>query len=383
MKTIGIGLIGYGFMGRMHTHALKSLSLFYPEADFRARLVHICAHRAEAARDAAEREGWLRCTDDWRAVLDDPEVDAVSICTPNALHEEMALAAVRAGKHIYIDKPLSVDAESAWRIARAVKEAGVIGHMVMNNRFTPAMLRAKALVEEGRIGHLLSAQARYLHSGSIDPGKPIGWKQGAQGGALLDMGSHAVDLIAMLAGWPEAVFCASRTLYPSRPTPSSGMTDALAEDMAVALMRMPGGAIATVEASKIATGSNDDLTIELRGDRGALSWDSMQPNYLNFYDATLPEAPLGGLRGFTAIETVGRYPAPGGGFPPSKNAVGWDRGHIHCYYTFLDCVAHGRPSPCGIEDGARLLSVLDAAKRSAETGRWEDLIRNSESGIRN
>ena len=123
MRTIGIGLIGWGFMGRAHTHALKSISLFYPGAGFRVRLAHVCSRRAEKAREAAEAEGYARWTDDYRALLADPEVEVVSICTPNELHEEMAVAALRAGKHVYIDKPLAVTAESAARIAQAAQDA--------------------------------------------------------------------------------------------------------------------------------------------------------------------------------------------------------------------------------------------------------------------
>ena len=373
MKTIGIGVIGWGFMGRMHTHALKSLSLMYPGADFRVRLVSVCSRRIDAAREAAEREGFLRYTDDYHKLVNDRDVDVVSICSPNALHEEMALAALKAGKRIYIDKPLTTSCESALRIVEAAREAGVQTHMVMNNRYTPALLRAKALAEEGRLGTVLSAQARYLHSGSIDPDKPVGWKQLGQGGALLDLGSHALDLLTFLAGWPTEVLCATRTLYPERPTASGGTTRDLSEDQALIWLRLENGALATVEASKIATGTNDDFTLEVRGDKGAITWDAMQPNYLGFYDATLPETALGGARGFTAIETVGRYPAPGGVFPPSKNALGWDRGHIHCYYSFLDAVAHDRPSLCGVEEGAKLVKLMEAAKRSAETGAWVSL----------
>ena len=164
MKTIGIGLIGWGFMGRTHTHALRSIALFYPDIDFRVRLVHVCSRRLEKAKEAAELVGFEKYTDDYRDVLADPEVDVVSICTPNDQHEEMAIAALKAGKHVYIDKPLAVTYESAARIAEAAKAAPGSTHMVFNNRYSPAILRAKQLMDEGRVGDILSFQARYLHS---------------------------------------------------------------------------------------------------------------------------------------------------------------------------------------------------------------------------
>ena len=373
MKTIGVGLIGWGFMGRTHAHALQSIPLFYPGADFRVRRVCVCSRRAEMARQAAQDAGFERWTDDYRQLLTDPEIDAVSVCTPNELHEEMVVALLKAGKHVYVDKPLAVTAESADRIAAAARESKAFTRMVFNNRYFPSTLRARALVDEGRIGEILSFQARYLHSGSIDPDKPIGWKQGAQGGVLLDLGSHALDLLTDWAGWPTRVFCASRRLYDERPTKDGGVEKNLSEDHLLATLRLENGALGTLEASKIASGADDELTIELRGTKGALRWNAMEPNYVYFYDRTKPECALGGDRGWTQIESVARYAAPGGAFLPPKNAIGWDRGHIHCYYTFLDAIAHDRDPGDGVADGARLQRLMEALKRSDELERWVEV----------
>ena len=375
MQTIGIGVIGWGFMGKTHTQALRSLPLFYPGVDFQPALRCVCARHIEHAREAARAAGFEAYTDDWREVIARPDVDVVSICTPNDRHEEMAVAALRAGKHVYIDKPLSVTADSADRIAAEAARAKGFTRVAFNNRFLPATLRAKELVEEGRIGQVLTFSARYLHSGSIDPARPIGWKQQLQGGVILDLGSHVLDLVTWLAGWPERAFCATHTLYDRRPTRDGGEEAALSEDHAQVLLRMPNGALGSVEASKIATGTNDELLLELRGTKGALRFNSMDINYLYYYDNTLPEAPYGGLRGFTQIECVGRYPAPAGRFLPPKNSVGWERGHLHCYYTFLDAVAHGRDPGCTIADGARLQRLMDELRQSAGTGKWVNCAR--------
>ena len=303
-------------------------------------------------------------------MLADPEVDVVSICTPNDQHEEMAIAALKAGKHVYIDKPLAVTYESAARIAEAAKNAPGKTHMVFNNRYSPAMMRAKQLIDEGRIGEVLTFQGRYLHSGSIDPNKPIGWKQQMQGGVILDLGSHALDLLTWLMGYPQRVMCKTRTLYANRPTKSGETESHLSEDHALMMLEMPNGALGSVEASKIATGSNDELIIEIRGTKGAISWNAMDPNYVYYFDQTLPEAPLGGMRGYTQIESVARYPAPGGTFLPPKNSIGWDRGHTHCYYTFLDCVAHDRAPENGIECGAKLQKLMECLFISNKEGHW-------------
>ncbi len=372
MKTIKIGIIGWGFMGRTHAHALRAMPLFYPGAGFRAEIAGICSRRLEKAREAAEELNVPYYTDDYRQLLAREEIDAVSVCTPNALHEEIALAALKAGKHLYIDKPLADTAQGARRIADQAKKSGVFTRMVFNNRYLPVTLRARELVDQGRIGRVLSFEGRYLHSGSIDPNKPIGWKQTLQGGVLLDLGSHVLDLITWLCGYPEAVFCAQRTLYATRPTREGGATRDLSDDQTLMLLRLPGGAMGQVEASKIATGANDELTVEIRGEKGALAFDLMQPNYLRFYDNTRPEAPLGGERGFQWIETVARYPAPGGTFLPPKNSIGWDRGHLHCYYTFLDCLARGAAPDNGVGEGARLQMLMERAAQSAAQGRWVD-----------
>ena len=370
MKTIGVGIIGWGFMGKTHAHALRSLPLFYPGAPFKVALRGVCARHIENAEAAARSLDIGFFTDDYRALLAREDIDVVSICTPNDRHEEMAIAALRAGKHVYIDKPLAVTADSAERIAAAAAAAPGFTRVVFNNRYLPATLRAKQLVEEGRIGRVLSFNARYLHSGSIDPDKPIGWKQGTQGGVLLDLGSHALDLLTWLIGMPQRVFCRTFTLYSRRPAPGGGLESALSEDHAQMLLELEGGAVGSVEASKIATGSNDELIVEVRGDRGALRWSSMDINYLYFYDNTLPEGAYGALRGFTQIESVGRYPAPGGRFLPPKNSVGWERGHLHCYYTFLDAVARGVRPDGDIAEGARLQRMMEAMKQSDASGTW-------------
>jgi len=371
MKEIGIAIVGWGFMGRTHTHALRAIPLMYPGIDFRPRLVCVCSRREAPAREAMESLGFERYTTDWRDILSMEDVDVVSVCTPNELHEEMAIAFLKAGKHVYIDKPLAVNYESAMRIEEQARKSNCLTQMVMNNRFLPATMRAKQLAEEGKLGEIIGFQARYLHSGSIDEKKPVGWKQLMQGGVILDLMSHALDLVVNITGKPEKLMCVSNSLYAARPMKDGSTTEDLSEDHAILTMRLKNGAIGTVEASKIATGTNDELTFEIYGKKGAVRFDLMEPGWLWFFDNTVPEAPLGGTRGFTRIECMGRYEAPAGTFLPPKNAVGWDRGHIHCYYSFLECVAHGKtPSPT-ISDGAFLQLLLELAQESCATGEWK------------
>ncbi len=371
MDRIGIGIIGWGFMGRTHTLCVRSLPLFYPDAGFTARLVGVCSRTVGKAEKARDELGFEYATGDYHDLLCDPAIDVVSICTPNDQHERMIIDALQAGKNVYIDKPLTVDYESAERILKAAQGAPGKVQIALHNRFFTATMRAKALIGEGKLGEVLTFTCRYLHSGSIDQNKAMGWKMGRGGGVILDLGSHALDLVTWLIGeMPREVLCAANTLYPARPTADGGVCEDIAEDHALMLMRLHNGALGTVEASKITAGTTDEMFLEITGTKGAIRWNLLEPGWLEFYDNTQPEVPLGGLRGYTRIECVGRYPAPGGSFLPAKNAIGWERGHMHSYYTFLKCVAEGTvPSP-GLEEGARLQRLMDLMVISDREKRW-------------
>ena len=370
MRTYGIGIIGWGFMGQTHALAIRTLPLFYAGAGFRAEIRCICTRREEVARQAAADMGadW---TCDYRELLKRDDIDVVSVCTPNAQHEQMALDVLAANKHLYIDKPLTVTGEEARRVAEAAQNAQVFTKVAFNLRHFPATMRLKELADEGALGEITQFSARYLHSGSIDPDRPMGWKQGLEGGVLLDLGSHALDLLTWIAGYPQEAMCAFRTLYPSRPTREGGVETRLSEDHALMTLRLPGGTLGTVEASKIAAGALDEMTLEVRGTRGAAIFETMRPNYLRWFDQSRPEKPLGGERGFVDIECAARYPAPGGKFLPGKNAIGWDRAHIDCYFDLLNCIHHGRRPQSTVEEAARLQCLMDSLARSAREGaRW-------------
>jgi predicted dehydrogenase len=372
MQEIGVGIVGWGFMGHTHAHVLREMPLFYPNCGFRPVIRSVCSRRLSIAQGAAEMLGAPHFTDDYRELLAREDIDVLSISTPNALHEQMIVDALKAGKHLYIDKPLTVDGASAARIEAAARESSSLTQMAHNNRFFPSVLRAKQLIEEGRIGNILSFAVRYDHSGSIDPTKPAGWKMQGSAGVLLDLGSHALDMLAFLIGYPARALCKLRTLYPERPAPGGGMVKTLADDQAVMLLEMPNGAVGTATASKITTGAEDELSFEIYGDKGALRWRLMEADYLEFYDNTLSEAALGGERGFRRIASTARFPAPGGSFLPPKNRVGWDRAHMHCYYSFLESVHRGMPASPDVFEGARLQRLMDLMMESHRTGTWVD-----------
>jgi predicted dehydrogenase len=237
------------------------------------------------------------------------------------------------------------------------------------------MQRAKQLVDEGFIGRPIAMRVVYLHSGSVDPAAPLRWKMRREegGGVLRDLGSHALDLVDWIAGPIMAIRAETRVLYPDRPDGRGGTEKVEAEDQVLMTVRLAGGTIGTVEASKIATGAEDDLRLELHGTGGALRFSLMEPDFLGAYSLSDAETPIGGMRGWKKISTIQRY--PDAVFPSPRATSGWLRGHVHCLYSFLKSVADGTPAEPSIGQGIAVQRMIDCAERSARTGTWQDVER--------
>lgn len=377
MRTVGVGVIGYGFMGKTHTFAHRVIPFYYDPPPVRSELKVVCTSRDETAEAARAAGGFERCTTDPRQVVESEDVDVVHICTPNQFHFAALSAAIRAGKHIYVDKPVTATLEEADGLDRMLPQYRGVAQVALQYRFFPATLRAKQLVEEGFIGQVTQFRGEYLHSGSVDPDRPVNWKSAAAagGGVIRDLGSHVLDLLGWLMGPLESVNCVSRIWAPERPSlDRPGTTVKIdAEEAAVMLLRAPDGAIGVVEATKIATGTEDELRFEIHGRHGAMRFNLMQPNYLEVYDGRLPEGDYGGTRGWQSIACVQKFPAPAARFPSPKCSVGWIRAHVHSLYSFLQAVADGSEARPSLKEGIHLQRVLEAARQSADTGSWVDL----------
>jgi predicted dehydrogenase len=373
-------MVGYGMIGKVHTHAYRCLPFFYDPPPVKPRLVVVCTAHEDTARRAAEHGGWGEAFTDYRRVVEHPDVDVVHICTPNAAHRDAAVAALQAGKHVYCDKPLARNVEEAEAIVAAADQApACVKHqMTFQYRFLPATLRAKELIEEGAIGRLFHYRAEYLHSGYIDPQRPVSWRTDAAasgGGALLDLGSHAIDLMQHLAGDIQRVSARCETFITQRPTRDGGSDNVEVDDLAVLHVEVAGGGVGVIEASRMATGTNDELRFEIHGSRGALRFDLMDPNWLHVYDHRDPDGPYGGLRGFKAVQTVQRYPEPAV-LPPPKASIGWTRAHVACLHHFLTCIAEDRPARPDLHDGLAVQRVMAAAYNSSNSQSWTDVPRH-------
>lgn len=375
-KEIRIGLLGYGAMGRTHAWCVHNLPYYYRDLPFSAKIAGVCTTTQEKSETVANEFGFdIACCDE-SVLINDPSIDVIDICTPNIFHYETAKRALAAGKHIYCEKPLCVTAKEASEIASLAKESGKICTVVFNNRHCAPILRAKELIDEGRLGRILSFSIEYLHNSCLDANRPAGWKQNADvcgGGVLFDLGSHAIDLIYLLCGEFASVQGCSQIAFPTRRGMDGQSWQTNADEAFYMIAKLRSGAIGTITASKLAQGSNDDFNLYISGEKGALRFSLMQPNYLYFYDATRPTGTLGGECGFTAIECVGRYPAPAGGFPAPKAPTGWLRGHMSGMYSFLNSVYTGIQAAPDFSDGAHIQAVMEAAYRSAKERKEIDI----------
>lgn len=378
MRPLGIGMIGYGGIGRVHAMAYRSLPFHYglPESTFTIQAV--ATTRRETAQAAAAEIGCSFWTSNFHELLARPDVDVVDICVPNHMHAAIVEAAAAAGKHIYCEKPLAMNVAEGKRMVAAVAAAGVKTQMTFNFRFFPAILRAQQLVQEGFLGRVFSFRGRYYRSSYIDPRKALTWRQRkaiAGGGALFDIGSHILDLLYALLGEFSAVQATMETLIKERPlagTTATGIVDV--DDIALLHLRLAqsseaaAAALGVVEVSRMGTGLTNDLGFDIYGEKGAIRFNAVDPNWLEVYDVRDAEGPLGGMRGFRKIETVNRY--AGQKAPDWSMTPDFVRTHAECQYQFLKAVAEDRPARPTLADGLHIQAVMAAAERSSAEDRW-------------
>ncbi len=371
---LGVGIIGFGFMGRAHTYGMLNIPLFYDAPPFRVKHISVCRRSAEG-RAVAEKMGYYRkVVSDYQELIDDPEIDVICVSTPNACHKEQLIAAIEAGKHIYCDKPVVASPEETLEVEDALRRCNYQGksQVVLHNRFLPATMRARQLLQEGFLGRLFHYRGAYLHSSNIDPNRPISWrgqKTLSGGGSLYDLGSHIVDMMQFLLGDVASVYATSETFITERNDPVTGTPCPVdTDDLTLMLLRHQSGVLGTLEATKFATGVCDEVRFEIHGEHGALRFNLMEPNTLEVYDVRDPATPMGGMRGFRKVECFQQYPKPASGFPAPRVNIGWLRAHLHCMYSFLEAIALDKTPEPTLQEGLQLQRVLDAAYRSAATG---------------
>ncbi|MBB5476918.1 putative dehydrogenase [Micromonospora parathelypteridis] len=386
-KELRVGMVGYAFMGAAHSQAWRTVNRVY-DLPARARMALICGRDTAKVADAADRLGWDAYTTDWRDLINRDDIDVVDICTPGDSHAEIALAALAAGKHVLCEKPLAntvAEARAMTAAADAARTTGVRSMCGFNYRRVPAVTMMRQMVADGRLGVIRHVRAVYLQDWIVDPQFPLVWrlqKDRAGSGALGDIGAHIIDLTQFVTGQRiSGVSAVTETFVKERPLPagSSGLAATVdggssadgngtgpvtVDDAAVFVARLDGGALATYEASRFATGRKNALRVEINGSLGTVVFDLERLNELEFYDATRPAVEQGFNR---ILVTEGEHPYMSAWWPPG-HIIGYEHSFTHEMRDFIEAVATGVDPTPSFADALQVQLVLDAVARSAELG---------------
>jgi predicted dehydrogenase len=380
-NELRVGMIGYAFMGAAHSQAWRTVNRVY-DLPVRARMVAVCGRDESKVAAAAIRLGWDEHTTDWRELVARDDIDVIDVCTPGDSHAEIAIAALAAGKHVLCEKPLANSVDEARAMVAAAERARAAGVRSMcgfNYRRVPAVAVMRQLVESGRLGVIRHVRAVYLQDWIVDPQFPLVWrlqKEKAGSGALGDIGAHIVDLTQFVTGQRIAgVSALTETFVKERPLPSAasglaasadgtGTGPVTVDDAALFLARLDGGAVATYEATRFATGRKNGLRVELNGSLGSVAFDFERMNELEFYDATEPSAEQGFRR---ILVTEPDHPYMSAWWPPG-HAIGYEHSFTHEMRDFLEALGTGADPTPSFVDALQVQLVLDAVTRSAEHG---------------
>jgi predicted dehydrogenase len=373
---IGIGLLGYAFMGKAHTNAFKKIPyMMYPPVAV-PRLVAICGRNEEAVAEAAKRYGYENHYTDWQKMLEDDAVQVFDNGGPNDAHAAPSIAAAKAGKHVFCEKPLARTAAEAKEMLDAVEKAGVKHMVAFNYRFVPAIVQARRLIEDGKLGRIYHWRAVYLQEWGMDPEMPISWrfqKELAGSGALGDLGAHIIDLARFLVGEPKKVMGLTQNWMPQRPDGSGNMVKSDVDDGFVALMEFEGGALGTVEASRFCPGRKNFNSFEINGENGSIRFNLERLNELEvFWKGEDPKE----TRGFhNALISEGFHPYWANWWPHG-HMIGWEHSFVHEFHHFFDAIVNNKdvaPYGATFVDGYRNAVICDAIVESSRSERAVDI----------
>jgi predicted dehydrogenase len=365
-EQIGVGMLGYAFMGKAHSNAFRKIDYLTWPPPLRPRLVAIAGRNEEAVAEAARRYGFERSTTRWQDLVADPEIGLFDNLGPNDVHAPATIAAAEAGKHVVCEKPLGRDADESYEIWQRVAATGVKHMCAFNFRFVPAVRLARELVEAGELGELRHFRGRYLQDWGDTTAEVWRFDRGASGsGALGDLAAHVVDMARYLVGEIEAVGGFLRTFIPGREV----------DDAVEATVEFQNGAVGTIEATRLALGRRNACQWEINGTKGSLAFDMERLNELEVFRADGDRA-----RGFRRVlVTEADHPFMEHWWPPG-HIVGWGDTFVHELHHMLAAIA-GKwdvaPHGATFEDGYRAAEICDAIVRSSESGRRETVTYRS------
>lgn len=367
MDKLNVAMIGYGFMGRAHSNAWRQVRSFF-DVPYEPVLKVICGRNETEVKRAANRFQWEEYATDWEKVIGRGDIDVVDICSPGYTHGPIALAAAKAKKILFCEKPLANSLAEAEDMLKAAEENGCV-HMICHNyRRAPAVTLAKQLIDAGELGNIYHYRATYLQEWLHDPNSPTRWrlnKAEAGSGALGDLFSHSVDLARYLVGEISELSAMLNTFVTSRPIGNTDtMSDVDVDDAALALVKFQNGAIGSIEATRYATGRKNFNRFEINGSKGSLAFNLERMNELEVY------SDAGANSGFRTIQATDRtHPYLSGWWPPG-HIIGYEHTFTHTVLELLQALAEKRLPVPNFEDGVKNQRVLDAVERSAATRTW-------------
>jgi predicted dehydrogenase len=381
-----VGLIGTQFMGKAHSNGWSQVGHFFPSSTKVVKQA-ICGRNEERAKSMAHTWGWNSVETDWRKLIERKDIDLIDICTPNNSHAEIAIAALKAGKHVACEKPLAMSVDEAGKMVKAAKDAkNLLNTVWYNYRRVPALALAKQLVDEGRIGRVFHVRCVYLQSWIIDPNFPAVWRldsKTAGSGAHGDLNAHIIDAARFITGDEiTEVVAHAETFIKERPvgamagglsasgsaSKKSDMAKVTVDDAVVILAKFKGGAVGTFEATRFAQGRKNGNKIEINGEKGAIEFGFEDMNRLKFYDAAADSR----LQGWTDIMvTEGSHPYAGA-YWPAGHIIGYEHTFINQCSDIVAAIASGKAGQMqpDFANAAKTQAVLDAALESSAERKW-------------
>jgi predicted dehydrogenase len=389
-RRIGVGVIGFGWLGRAHSRSLRRIPMLFADRTYEPELV-ACSDTVPARVDEAVSSfGFMRGSADWRAVIEDPDVDAVFIAAPNMLHVELIEAAAAAGKQVFCEKPVGGTPDQVLRAAGVARAAGVISGVGYNYRWAPLVQYARELIGTGELGEITNYRGRFFSMYGSDPLGFNSWRfqlDEAGYGVTSDLLSHAVDLAMMLIGPITRVCGTVETFIRERPAPTGAAshygrgapTDprepVTNEDYAAMLVEFASGARGTFEVSRTIVGPESQMAFDAYGTRGAVGWNLEQLGELRLYRATDDRG-----WGYTTVLGGDRFPHHGAFVPGAGNPIGFEDLIVIEDHEFCRAVAEGRPYEPGFDQALAFAAVQAALLRSVQGGAWEDVVELDSGG---
>jgi predicted dehydrogenase len=379
-----VAMIGHGFMGAAHSQAWRTAPRFF-ELPRRVEMAVVAGRDPRTTRATAERFGWAESDTDWRRLVERDDVDLVDVVVPGFAHEEVAVAALEAGKHVLCEKPLANTVAEAERMAEAARKAADLVAMVgFTYRRVPAVTLARRIVESGELGEIRQTRALYLQDWLSDDDAPLTWrlqKDKAGSGSLGDLGAHIVDAVQYVTGQTlTSVSGTVRTFVTERPVMAeavglSGRASAsergpvTVDDAALFTGALSGGGLATFEATRVAPGRKNALRFEVSGSAGALAFDLEDLNALQFF--RFADGENAGFRRVLVTEPT--HPYAGAWWPPG-HMLGYEHAFSHQARDLVTAIDAGEQPRPSFDDGLQVQRVLDAVERSSADGaRWTEI----------